>query len=189
MYGRARRLRLLKIIVISILSVLVVYAIIRVILNIIPKQDDNIDFAYLRKYMVSRGFSCEVLKSSGSACKYIDGDITERFSRFDDGFEYMYNNKKYLINIYHVGGVERILFNTGDGAFIGYKNLDYECTYKENILNELDKCVLKKDPNVELDNTTYIAVIDKTIKEVNKIIESSGYKKDILLSEYRWEKK
>ena len=188
MYGRARRLKLINKIVIVFLVLIVVFIVVRLILNIIPKQDDNIDFAYMRNYMISRGFSCEILRASGSACKYNNGDISERFSRFDNGFEYIYNNKKYAINIYHVGGVERITFNTGEGAFTGYKNLDYDCSYKENILNELDKCLLKSDPNIELDNEAYIAVLNKTIKEVNKIIESSKYNKKVLLEEYRWEK-
>ncbi len=189
MYGRARRLDFYKTILIVVVILLVVYAVIRLVINIIPKKDTTEEFYNLKKYMVDSGYVCENLKASGGTCKITKDNLLERFTRYDDGFEYIYNNGKYMINIYHVKNVERFVFTTSDTAFTGYKNKEYSCTYKDNIIGELDTCTLVDNKYAKLDNEAYISVIAKPMVELNKVIMASGYNKDTLINEYKWVKK
>lgn len=189
MYGRARRIALLKKSIIAVVSILSVFIIARVVIGLLLTKENNVDFYYLKKYLVDKGFTCESMKTSGSVCKYSSEKVKERFVRYENGFDYIYNNKSYVVELYHINGVDKILFNTGDDAFANYKNLNYSCTYKENILNELDKCVLVDDNDVVLDNEAYIGIINKKIYEINMIIEASKYDKEDLLNKYEWNKK
>ena len=189
MYGRARRIGLLKNILIVIVTVVGVILIAKGVISILVSKNNNIEFYQLRRYLIGKGFTCENLKVSGSACKYNSEKVSERFIRYEKGFDYLYNNKSYIVEIYHVDGEDKILFSTGDDSFSNYKNLKYSCTYKDNILNEIDKCILLDDEDVKLDNEAYKGIINKKIYEVNLIIEASGYSKDDLLKKYIWNKK
>ena len=189
MYGRARRIELLKKVVITVVSIVGVLVIASIVIGVLMKKDTNVEFYQLKKYLSSKGFVCESMKSSGSACKYNSDNVKERFIRYEKGFDYLYNNKSYVIEIYHVDGEDRIDFNTGDDSFSNYKNLKYNCSYKGNILTAVDECVLIDDKDVKLDNEAYIGIINKKIYEVNMMIEASGYNKYSLLNKYVWEKK
>lgn len=189
MIGRARRLKLIKIVAVAIIGVLGAFLLAKGIISFLIVKDDNVEFAYLKKYLTGKGFSCESLKTSGGTCKNRTEGVYELFVRYDNGFDYIYNNDKYSIQLYHVGGKEKIVFTTGDNAFAGYKNLKYKCTYKESIIHELDKCVLENDDTVELDNKAYVGIINNTMYEVRKIIAASGYNVDDLLDKYEWNKK
>ena len=189
MYGRARRLELFKTICIVIIVIIVVYILFRIVMNIIPKKDTTEAFYNLKKYMVDSGYVCENLKASGGACKITKDNLLERFTRYDDGFEYICNNGKYMINIYHADGKEKFVFSTSGEAFAGYKNKEYTCTYKDNIVGELEECSLLDNKYAKLDNEAYLSVIKKTMIELNKIIMASGYNKEVLLNEYKWIKK
>ncbi len=189
MYGRAKRLNFLKWIVIVLVAVLGVFYLGKTVVSLLIKEDDNVEYRYMRDYLVGKGFSCQSLKSSGDSCKIKTDDVYELFIRFDNGFDYIYNNKSYVIELYHVGGKEKFQFSTGDTAFSGYKNLKYTCSYKESIVGELDKCVLETDDTINLDNEAYIGIINKTMFEVRKILYSSKYDVDDLLNNYKWTKK
>ena len=189
MFGRAKRLNLLKMVGIVIIGIFGVFFLGRIVVNLLMPKDDNIEYAYLKKYLVGKGFKCESLKTSGGTCKNRTDGVYELFVRYDNGFDYVYNNDKYSIELYHAGKKEKFIFTTGDGAFNGYKNLRYTCSYKESIIYELDKCILDKDNNVVLDNKAYIGIINKTMYEVRKIIAASGYNVDDLLDKYEWNKK
>lgn len=189
MYGRARRIELLKKVVITVVSIVGVLVIASIVIGVLMKKDTNVEFYQLKKYLSSKGFVCESMKSSGSACKYNSDNVKERFIRYEKGFDYLYNNKSYVIEIYHVDGEDKILFNTGENAFDNYKNLKYSCTFKESILNEIEECSLVDDEDVKLDNEAYISVINQKIYDVNLIIEASKYSKADLINKYEWNKK
>jgi hypothetical protein len=189
MIGRARRLKLIKIIGIAIIGVVGAFLLGRAIISILIVKDDNVEYAYLKKYLKGKGFVCESLKASGGTCKNRTEGVYELFVRYDNGFDYIYNNDKYSIHLYHAGGKEKFAFTTGDDAFKGYKNLKYKCSYKESIVNELDKCVLEEDDTVALDNKAYIGIINNTMFEVRKILAASGYDVDTLIDKYEWKKK
>ena len=189
MIGRARRIKIIKIVAISIVGLLGAFLLGRTIVTMLIKKDDNIDFAYLRNYLIGKGFVCESLKTTGGTCKNKSDGVYEMFVRYDNGFDYIYNNDKYSIQLYHAGGNEKFIFTTGDGAFAGYRNLRFNCTYKESIVQELDKCVLDNNDSVVLDNKAYIGVINNTMFELRKILSSSGYNVDDLLNKYEWNKK
>lgn len=189
MYGRARRIELVKKIVITIVALIGVILIARFVIGLLLKKENNVAFAELKRYLSGKGYACESLKNSGAACKIRSDTVTERFIRYDKGFDYLYNNGSYIVEIYHLDGESKILFNTGDASFADYKNLRYICSFKENILNELDKCVLEDDPDEKLDNEAYIGIINKKIYEVNMIIEASKYNKKDLLENYQWNRK
>jgi hypothetical protein len=80
-----------------------------------------------------------------------------------------------------------ITLKTTSDALNGYRNNTYTCTYKENILKEVDKCIDSDDK--ELDSQTYISVINKSMYELNGFISSSGYNKEALLKDHEWLKK
>ncbi len=189
MYGRARRLELYRNIGIGIVVLLVIILIARGVIVFLNTKDNNIDFYYLKRYLNEMGFSCESLSKSGGACKYTSDNVVERFARYGNGFDYVYKNNNYVIEIYHVGGKEKLSFTTGDGAFKGYKNLEYNCVYKNNILNEVDRCYLVNDELTELDNEAYIGVINNSMYEVSKMVEVSEYNRDDLINKYVWNKK
>ncbi len=189
MYGRARRLELIKKITIIVVAVIGVLITARIVIGFLLKKETNVEYYQLKKYLTNKGFACESLITSGGACKYNSDNVTERFIRYDNGFDYLYNNKSYVIEVYHVNGEDKILFNTGENAFANYKNLKYSCTYKESILNEIDKCTLLDDEDVVLDNEAYIGVINQKIYDLNLIIKSSKYDINDLLNNYKWNKK
>ena len=188
MFGRARRLKLIKTIGITIILIVGVLFVGGIVVRLLKPKDDNIEFAYLKNYLVGKGFSCESLKKSGGSCKNRTEDFFELFVRYDKGFEYIYNNEKYVIDLYHVDGSEKFTFSTGEEAFKGYRNLKYNCTYKDSIVGELDKCVLDTDDSIKLDNDAYIGIINNTMYEVRKILASSNYKLKSLIDDYEWKK-
>ena len=187
MYGRARRIEFLKKVVITIVSVISILIVAKIVVSILLSTEEGLPFSELKKYLNGKGFVCETLTNSGAVCKYNTEGVTERFIRYEKGFDYLYNNKSYIIEIYHVDGEEKLLFSTGDNSFTNYKNIKYSCSYQENILNEIDECVAIDDSDIKLDNEAYKGIINKKIYEVNMIIEASGYDKEKLLKDYIWE--
>ena len=187
MYGRAKRLNLIKNIVVIIASLVGIFFIGKMVVSFLTVDDDNIEFSYMKKYLNGKGFICESLKTSGGTCKNRTDGVYEMFVRYDKGFDYVYNNDSYVIELYHVDGEEKFTFSTGDTAFSGYRNLRYTCTYKDTIINELDKCILENGDE-ELDNEAYIGFINRTMYEVRKIIVSSKYNVDDLIERYEWNK-
>lgn len=195
LYGRARRIAFVEKVVYWLVGIIAIVLIVFVILNRQEKVDGNVNFAYLRTYLEEKGYRCDMLHRVGGQCiksgKYETDDLsfsyTHTFIRYEDGFEYINNSRGYILDIRHKSNNEsRISFRTTDNAFTGYKNQTYSCTYKDNVINELGECS-SSNGNV-LDVASYISVIEQSIEELNRMIDSSGYKKDKLLNDFVWEK-
>lgn len=187
MYGRARRLEAMKrfLLVISIIVVIIVSFVI--FYSIFNKKDDNVEYAYLSTYLRAKGFSCELLKYSGATCKLKGDKRTEYFIRYDEGFNYMIMTDSYSIDLYHVDEEEKITFDTTGLALSGYKDKKYICKY-DNVIGQLEDCILE-DGTEKLDIGVYIGSIESAMNELGMILKSSGYNVDVLLKEYKWQKK
>lgn len=189
MYGRVRRIELIQKIAIVIVVLIGIFLVAEVVVSFLITTSNGVPFAELKKYFNGKGFVCENLVNTGAVCKYNTDNVTERFVRYDNGFDYLYNNKSYIVEIYHVDGKDIIQFNTGDESFTNYKNIKYTCTIKGDILSEIDECVSVDDSDIKLDNEAYKGIINKKIYEVSMIIDASGYNREELLKNYSWKRK
>ena len=188
MYGRARRLKFMKIVSIIVGLFLVITISISVFVKMFSKKDDNVDFKYLRDYLVEKGYSCELLKYDGAMCKY-DGDIVyDSFARYDTGFEYLEKSDNYILVLHHVDGVDKFTFKTTANAFSGYKNREYECTVKDSLIGELKECKDVSDDSI-LDLDVYIGKIESAMNDLSIILKKSGYDINKLMNDYVWSKK
>jgi len=187
-YGRARRIAFLKKIIYIVVGVFLLFLIIFLVTRRTEKVDDNVNFAYLRTYLESKGFHCEMIHRVGGQCVNSNEKNYYSFIRYEDGFEYIINAQGYLLDIRHKASDDkRITFKTTSDAFSGYKNRNYTCSYEGSVIGQLGTCV-DEEENV-LDVNSYIGVIEQAISDLNNIIDSSGYKKDSLLNDNLWEKK
>ncbi len=188
LYGRARRIELVEKIAYVIVGIIAVTLVLVLVSRQTVNTDDNINFAYLRKYMEANGYSCEMIHRSGGQCLLSNTNSTYSFVRYDDGFEYIINTKAYTLNVKHKLSEENsITFKTTSDAFSGYRNKKYTCDYKDSVIGKLEKCLDEEDNVLEL--KSYVGLIEQSINELNNIITASGYDKDELINNYIWEKK
>ena len=79
------------------------------------------------------------------------------------------------------------MFDTTSEAFAGYKNKKYECKVNGNVLEKFGDCLTKDGELMNLNS--YRGVIEMAQKDIENIIESSGYYRRTLMNDYKWEKK
>lgn len=196
-YGRARRIAFAEKVVYWLVGIVAVALLIFLILNRKEEVDLNVNFAFLRETLTTRGYICDQINRIGGSCVKTGTVVNEKnedlnfkytytFIRYDDGFEYIYDSRGYILDIRHKENDSRITFRTTDNAFAGYRNQIYTCTYKDNVLNELEECT--SEDGATLDNESYKGIIRQSMMEVHSILDNSGYKKDKLLNNYVWEK-
>lgn len=188
LYGRARRIEFAEKVAYVVVGIIAVILVVVIISNQKENVDDNVNFAYLRRYMESRGFTCEMIHRVGGQCILRNETSTYSFIRYDDGFEYIIATKSYTFDAKHkLSEPEKLTLKTTSEAFAGYRNKSYTCTYKGSIIGELDKCIDENDK--ELDLNSYKGVVEKAMSELKDIIDSSGYDKKAIISDYQWIKK
>lgn len=188
MYGRARRIAFAKKVIYILVGLLVITL---VLLFVFRKKEDvdlNVNFYYLREYMENKGFRCSTIHRTGGTCVKTNDNNKYTFIRYDDGFEYLANTKGYFLTVKHKASMKdsSITFRTTPYALAGYKNLSYTCQFEGNVLNVTD-CINDEDGSV-LDSEAYLGVIKQVSLELNNIIDSSGYDKNVLLNDYKWQK-
>lgn len=187
-YGRARRIELVEKIAYIVVGLI---AVILVVVLVTSKEDvgeGNVNFSYMKQYFYDRGFNCDTIHKSGGRCTKDTGTTLYSFVRNDDGFEYLVKTSSYVLEIKHslLNG-DWMLFSTTSEAFSGYKNKKYTCEINDNVLNEFGAC-LTSDREV-LNLNSYRGVIEIAQKDIENIIEASGYYRKSLIEDYQWEKK
>ena len=185
-YGRAQRIEFFQKVIYFVIAVFAIAIVFIILSNRKESVDDNVNFSYLREYMEANGYSCEMIHQNGGTCTLKSDASTSMFIRQNNGFEFIITSETYNLDIKHIPDDDKITFNTTAKALAGYKSTDYTCTTKGTILDELDKCV-DKDNN-ELTSNAYISVVEMAIKDLNNFVDSSGYRKDVLLENYEWVK-
>lgn len=189
LYGRARRIELVEKIVYVVIGIVAVILVIFLVSRQTTSQEKNVNFAYLRDYLEAKGFSCSQIHISGGQCVLSRDNSSYLFIRRDDGFEYIINTKSYILGMRHFLNEEDVIsFKTYSDAFSGYRNKNYACSYDKNILGELGSCI-DEDSGSLLDLESYRGVILQAMNDLNNIIDSSGYNKQELIENYRWQKK
>ncbi|MDE5888633.1 MAG: hypothetical protein K2H20_01290 [Bacilli bacterium] len=188
LYGRARRIELVEKIVYTVVGIIAIALVITLVSKQVENTDDNVNFAYLRRYMEAKGFSCELIHRAGGQCVLSNENSMYSFIRYEDGFEYIIRTQGYTLSIRHKLSEEnRIELRTTSEAISGYRNKQYRCSYDESVIGELGTCI-DQDEN-ELDLKSYLGLIQQSIVELNRIVDVSGYDKDKLINNYVWEKK
>ena len=187
MYGRARRIALVKKIAIVAVLIFIVYILFTKVFIKENFVDQNQNFAYMKSYFNGKGYICERIEHNAGRC-YKETETTYiGFIRYDDGFNYVDQSTSYRLTInYLPTEVNQIVLKTNSTSLEGYKNKIYYCTTKDNVLGEIDKCVT--EDGEKLDVQSYIGVVEKAQSDVDKIINASGYDKEVLLEEYKWQK-
>ena len=189
LFGRARRIELAEKIAYLIVGIVAISLVFFIVNTHRDHTEKNVNFSVLREYMEGRGFHCEMLQMSGGSCQKKNDNNEYNFTRLETGFEYVVKSSGYLLDIRWAadGKGDYITFKTTASALNGYRNNNYSCTYKDNIMNEIDKCI---DENKnELDLQSYISVINKSMYDLNAFISNSGYDKEHLLEAHEWVKK
>lgn len=188
MYGRKRRISFAISVVVGIVCIITGYLVISKILEKTVFVEVNQNYEFLKYHFKSKGFTCEIIEKSGGRC-YLETETRYMgFSRYEDGFLYVVRSPGYVLDIRHQESMKSgITFRTTDEALQGYKNMNYTCITKGTIVDELVEC--KTDKGVLLDLNSYIGVIETAIADTKAAIDASGYKVDVLLNEYMWEKK
>ena len=187
-YGRARRIELYEKIAYVVVGVIAAVIVVFIVSKQSSNQDDNVDFARLRTYMASRGFTCEMVHKPNGFCSKSNENSSYTFTRYDDGFMYKVRTKGYTLEIVHSMKKEnKIVFTTTSEAFYGYKNKTYDCSFNVNVLGDIRICKTVADEILNL--SSYKGVIEQAQKDLGNILDSSGYYKNILLKDYKWEKK
>lgn len=188
LYGRARRIELYEKIAYMVVGLIAVLLVIFLVTKQEDNTESNVNYSFMRNYFNSLGFNCDYLHRSGGRCFKDTGTTAYSFVRNDDGFKYIIETDSYLLEIEHslLNG-SWILFKTTSEAFAGYKNKSYECEVKGNVLEEFGDCLTKDGELMNLNS--YRGVIEMAQKDLENIIESSGYYRKSLIYDYKWEKK
>lgn len=187
-YGRARRLELYEKMAYIIVAVVAVVLIFVIVTSQSDNGEKNVNYSYLKQYFYDRGFTCDLVHKSGGKCRKDTPSTSYVFTRYDDGFEYYISTESYSLLISHTLQKEQeISFSTTSEAFAGYKNKDYMCKIGENVLDTVGTCKTKEGEVLNLNS--YLGIIEQAQKEIDNIIESSGYYKRSLIEDYQWEKK
>ena len=189
LYGRARRIELaekIAYVVVGIVAIALVFIIVNTHKDYV---DRNVKFSLLREYLEERGFQCEMLYMNGGSCSRKSENNEYSFIRLDSGFEYIVKSAGYLVDIRWAQDEKGdfITLKTTSSALSGYKNNFYNCSYKDSIINEVDKCL--DNNNKELDSNTYISIINQAMYDLNGYISNSGYHKKALIEDHQWIKK
>lgn len=153
------------------------------------KQKESIydQYSVLTNYLKINGYTCTSLLEPGSFCEKKASVNSYKFYRFDDGIQYLTTSTNYKVNIINRQGSREYSIQTFDGAFEGYKNQKYYCeTVNETLLGQLDNC--KTEKGEVLDNDVYLTVVKTALREIDNILEHSGYDATKLVTLYRWEK-
>ena len=189
LYGRARRIALYRNIGIIAGCVIAIAVIISIIFSGVKESTVSTEYDLLRKYFVDRGYSCEMLNTSGSKCNLSTDTTKYVFYRYDDGFEYNVKTNSFNLSIIHrLDKNDQLTFKTTSEAFEGFKNQKFICDYDNNVLGKVDSCVAEVE-DIKLDVKSYLGVIEQSQVDVTNAINSSGYSLDNLLSNYEWIKK
>ncbi len=187
LFGRARRIEFVEktaYIIIAIISVILVFVIVGRNSTI---NDKNVNFAYLRKYLEDRGFSCELIYQPGGTCSRTKEAGQTSFVRQEDGLEYYEKTDGYLLTIMFTKSKGNYMtLKTTAYALSGYRNKTYTCYYKDNVFGEFDYC--EDSAKQRLDSKTYNGIVEKAMYDLNNIMIASGYRKDKMLESYEWEK-
>ena len=186
-FGRQRRIDFVEKITYIVIGVFAVGLVLYLVTKKTDFEDPNVNYAYLANYMQQKGFTCELLNRSGGKCYIIKGDVEYSFYRFDDGLQYIIKSETYSLNIKHLSGSDSIEFRTYSSAYIGYRDLVFQCSYKDGFLSEIDKCVTSSGK--ELDLPVYLGFVKEAVNDVNNMVEASGYEKKPLIENYEWVKK
>lgn len=188
LYGRARRIELVEKIAYIVVGIIAIVLVVFLVARQTKSQDGNVNFAYLREYLEIKGYMCDRIHLSGGQCVLSNENSNHVFIRRDNGFEYIVSTNSYILGMKHyLDEEDEITFKTYSEAFIGYRNRNYVCSYKKNIIGGLERCV-DEDTGEELDLDSYKGVIVQAMNELNNIIDSSGYDKNELLENYIWKK-
>ncbi len=155
-----------------------------------PKNKTSVyeQFSILSNYLKGNGYDCAGnLMEPGSSCNKETKVNKYNFIRYDDGIQYITESANYKVNLLYRQNSNEISISLNNGAFEGYKDKKYYCeTHNDTILGQLENCrTLEKE---ELDNQVYINVIRTSLKEINDILEHSGYNSSKLVSLYKWTK-
>ena len=187
MYGRARRIEFVErvtYVVVAIIAVILVFVIVG---KNSSYNDRNVNFNLLREYLEDRGFRCEMLYRPGGACSLNSEAGLTTFTRYESGFQYIIKTEGYFLDIrYSTDKGDYMTFKTTAYALAGYRNQDYKCYFKDNILGEFDYC--ENDEKVKLDSNAYIGVVEKAMYDLSNMVDNSGYQRDKLLEEHQWVK-
>ncbi len=187
-YGRARRIELYEKIAYIVVGIVAVVLVFVIVTSQSSSGESNVNYAYLKQYLYERGFSCDLIHKSGGKCRKDSNGTSYVFTRYDDGFEYLVKTESYLLIMNHSLQKENyITFSTTSEAFSGYKNKSYECELGETVLDTFGECKTKEGEMLNLNS--YRGVIEQAQKDVNNMIESSGYYKKNLMEDYQWVKK
>lgn len=184
-FGRQRRIEFVEKILYVVLGIAVIVLVIFLISKQMNKEEEPSGFTNMLNYMQDMGYYCEMIHTSGGSCTLKGTNSTSIFTRYDNGFQFTVKTNNYYLFIEHLSNNgDKITFDTYDTAYTGYKNRKFTCKMKSNILSELDSCT--DTEGLKLDLAAYTGVIENAIHSVNLIIDSSGYDKDVLLSDYIW---
>ncbi len=187
-YGRARRIELVEKLAYLTVGIIAVVLVVALVFNQDSNSEKNLKFSYMREYLEANGFDCNQIHTTGGQCTLNGEYASLSFFRYDDGFEYIARTDSYHLNIKHrLSDDNSITFKTTSEAFIGYKNQEYTCDYVDNVINKLGDCKTKMDD--KLDINAYRGVIEQAMKDVNIIIDNSGYFKEEIVQNYQWIKK
>lgn len=187
-YGRARRIELYEKIIYIVVGIIAVVLVFLIVTSQSSNGESNVNYAYLKRYFYDRGFSCDLIHKSGGKCRKDSNGVSYVFTRYDDGFEYLVKTESYLLIMNHSLQTENyISFSTTSEAFSGFKNKIYNCKLGDNVLDEFGACKTKEGEVLNM--SSYIGVIEQAQKDLNNIIDSSGYYKKNLLEDYQWIKK
>lgn len=189
LYGRARRIALYRNIGIIVGCIIAVVVIISIIFSGSEESTVYTEYDLLRKYFVDRGYSCEMLNTSGSKCNSSTDTTKYVFYRYDDGFEYNVKTSSFNLTIVHrLDKKDQLTFKTTSEAFEGFKNQKFICDYDNNVLSKVKSCEAEAE-DIELDVKSYLGIIEQAQVDITNAINSSGYSLDNLLSNYEWIKK
>ncbi len=189
LYGRARRLALYRNIGIIVGCILAIVFIINLIFGNNTESRVIGEFDVLRNHFVDRGFTCEMLNTSGSKCTLNNESNKTTFLRFNDGFEYSIKTSSYSLNIVHrLDKKDEVIFKTTSDAFLGFRNQEFICEYENNVLDPVEICE-SSGANVKLNVKSYLGVIEQAQADLTNAVNSSGYSLDSLLKNYEWTKK
>ncbi|MGN1371933.1 MAG: hypothetical protein ACI4XM_06650 [Candidatus Coprovivens sp.] len=187
-YGRARRLELYEKIIYVLVAIVAVVLIFVLVTSQSSNTESNVNYAYLKQYLYERGFVCDMIHKSGGKCRKENNGTSYVFTRYDDGFEYLVKTDSYFLIMSHSLQKENsISFSTTSEAFAGYKNKEYNCELGDNVLDTFGECKTKNGEVLNLNS--YRGVIEQAQKDVNNMIDSSGYYKKNLMEDYQWIKK
>lgn len=149
------------------------------------EEKENIKFDKLQETFESKGYTCQSMNQPGNYCSKEKDNISYKFIRYSDGFQYIVTNDSYKISLkYRQSGYQFYIY-MGKDAQTSLQDKQYFCTTtNDTYMGDIKECLTEDDELLESD--MYISIMKNTLNEISNVVNMSGYDNKKLATLFTW---